>query len=102
MVSHCALTTHLVLMISIQIYVHLFPTLTNSSIGFFELGTEEGFIPDETLFYGSTHEVDNFPGTGIDPSPYVGERAKKAIDRRIVDRTLNRGPVSVHEFCVKW
>ena len=28
-------------------------------------GTEEGFIPHETLFYGSTHELDNFPGTGM-------------------------------------
>ena len=65
-------------------------------------GTEEGFIPDETLFYGSTHELDNFPGTGRDPSPYVGVKAKKPLHRRIVNRTLNAGPCSVKQFHNKW
>lgn len=54
-------------------------------------GTEEGFEGDESLFYGSTHEKDNYPGTGIDPSPYVGESAKNEIDRRIVNRYLIGG-----------
>ena len=65
-------------------------------------GTEEGFTPNETLFYGSTHEKDNFPGSGPDPSPLVGELAENAIDRRIVNRTLPRGPLSVLEFHIKW
>ena len=52
-------------------------------------GTEEGFYEDETLFYGSTHEKDNYPGTGVDPSPFVGSQAKRAVDRRIVNRTLD-------------
>jgi acetoin utilization deacetylase AcuC-like enzyme len=65
-------------------------------------GTEEGFAPDETLFYGSTHELDNFPGTGRDPSPYVGAKAKKPLHRRIVNRTLNAGPCSVKQFHTKW
>ena len=65
-------------------------------------GTEEGFKNFETLFYGSTHEKDNFPGTGIDPTPFVGERAKRPIDRRIVDRTIVAGPSSRAQFKVKW
>ena len=65
-------------------------------------GTEEGFTKDPTLFYGSTHEEDNFPGTGDDHSPYVGENARDPLHRRIVDRTLTRGPLSVAEFRVKW
>lgn len=52
-------------------------------------GTEEGFTHDETLFYGSTHQKDAYPGTGIDPSPHVGENAKKPLDRRIVNRYLH-------------
>jgi len=65
-------------------------------------GTEEGFVPDDTLFYGSTHEKDNFPGTGKDPSPYVGDQAKTPLHRRIVNRTLPAGPASVKQFHVKW
>lgn len=65
-------------------------------------GTEEGFSGDPSLFYGSTHEIDNFPGTGRDPSPHVGDRAKKEEHRRIVNRTLERGPVSRPQFRRKW
>jgi acetoin utilization deacetylase AcuC-like enzyme len=65
-------------------------------------GVEEGFTPHENLFYGSTHEKDNFPGTGIDPSPFVGGNARNELDRRIVNRTINRGPDSVMEFHIKW
>jgi acetoin utilization deacetylase AcuC-like enzyme len=65
-------------------------------------GTEEGFTPDETLFYGSTHELGNFPGTGKDPSPYVGSKARKPIHRRIVDREIRSGKRSVREFHTKW
>jgi len=65
-------------------------------------GTEEGFKHFDTLFYGSTHEKDNFPGTGIDPTPFIGERAKRPIDRRIVDRTIAAGPTSRAQFKVKW
>lgn len=31
-------------------------------------GTEDGFLHNSSLFYGSTHELDNFPGTGRQPS----------------------------------
>jgi acetoin utilization deacetylase AcuC-like enzyme len=65
-------------------------------------GVEEGFAPHENLFYGSTHEKDNFPGTGTDPFPFVGENARNELDRRIVNRTINRGPDSVKEFHLKW
>lgn len=65
-------------------------------------GTEEGFQDDETLFYGSTHELDNFPGTGRDPTPFIGENVKKPLHRRIVNRTLNAGPRSVKQFHQKW
>jgi acetoin utilization deacetylase AcuC-like enzyme len=73
-------------------------------------GTEEGFIHDDTLFYGSTHEKDNYPGTGTDPSPHVGERAKRAVDRRIVNRYLiggdgdrpNPNKSSRAQFRLKW
>jgi acetoin utilization deacetylase AcuC-like enzyme len=51
-------------------------------------GTEEGFIPYHDLFYGSTHEYGNYPGTGVDPSPNVGDRATTPLNRRIVNRTL--------------
>ena len=54
-------------------------------------GTEEGFIDDETCFYGSTHEKDNYPGTGKDLSPYVADLARKELDRRIVNRYLTGG-----------
>jgi len=54
-------------------------------------GTEEGFMHDESCFYGSTHEKDNYPGTGKDKSPFVGEMAKSEVDRRIVNRYLNGG-----------
>lgn len=73
-------------------------------------GTEEGFAPNNTLFYGSTHEKDNYPGTGKDPSPHVGARAKRDIDRRIVNRYLIGGDgdfespnkSSRSDFRVKW
>jgi acetoin utilization deacetylase AcuC-like enzyme len=51
-------------------------------------GTEEGFEPYDNLFYGSTHEKDNYPGTGRDPSPNIGDKAVREVDRRIVNRTL--------------
>jgi len=54
-------------------------------------GTEEGFQDDETLFYGSTHEKDNYPGTGHDPSPLVCDKARSERDRRIVNRYLTGG-----------
>jgi len=66
------------------------------------IGTEEGFFDSPTLFYGSTHERDNFPGTGPDPSPFVGELSMNAIHRRIVNRTLQAGPRSRLEFRQKW
>lgn len=65
-------------------------------------GTEEGFTPNDTLFYGSTHEKDNFPGTGVDPSPYIGDKVKDDLHRRIVNRTIGRGHESVKEFRIKW
>lgn len=65
-------------------------------------GTEEGFKEDERLFYGSTHEKDNFPGTGKDPSPLVGERSTDALHRRIVNRYLHSGSASREEFLLKW
>ena len=52
-------------------------------------GTEDGFIPHDYLFFGSTHEKDNYPGTGKDPSPYIGGKVKNEIDRRIVNRYLD-------------
>lgn len=51
-------------------------------------GTEDGFLMDSTLFYGSTHEKDNFPQTGKDPSPAVGAKSKDPLHRRIVNRYL--------------
>lgn len=51
-------------------------------------GTEEGFRDHANLYYGSTHEFEAFPCTGEDHYPYVGDRAKREIDRRIVDRVL--------------
>lgn len=64
-------------------------------------GTEEGFIPDETLFYGSTHEKDNYPGTGAEPRQ-KGTRAVRAQDRRIVNRYLEAGQESKSQFRLKW
>eukprot|EP01039_Chlorochromonas_danica_P006519 gene6519-7190_t len=65
-------------------------------------GTEEGFLEDVSVFYGSTHEKGAFPGTGWDPSPKVGEHALHERDRRIVNRHLHSGPNSRNEFYVKW
>ncbi|KAJ1404828.1 hypothetical protein B484DRAFT_404639 [Ochromonadaceae sp. CCMP2298] len=65
-------------------------------------GTEEGFTPHDSLFYGSTHGRDHFPGSGKDPSPFVGEKAKKPIHRRIVNRELTPGKKSRPEFYSKW
>ena len=64
-------------------------------------GTEEGFMDDPSLFYGSTHEKDNFPGTGVEPK-FFGDEAKRDIDRRIVNRYLNRGGGSRQQFRKKW
>ena len=64
-------------------------------------GTEENFAFDETCFYGSTHEKDNFPGTGPEPH-LVGSAAVNPVHRRIVNRQLNRGPRSRREFREKW
>lgn len=65
-------------------------------------GVEDGFKGDSTLFYGSTHEKDNYPGTGVDPSPHVGPKALDPLHRRIVNRTLRKGPQSVPDFRRKW
>lgn len=67
-------------------------------------GTEEGFRNDETLFYGSTHEKDNFPGTGPDMYPNIGDNAKKELHRRIVNRYLDGGDHkrSRKQFLSKW
>jgi len=65
-------------------------------------GTEEGFHEDENLFYGSTHQVNHYPGTGPDPTPYIGELARNAKDRRIVNRCLRPGEVSRSDFHEKW
>lgn len=66
------------------------------------LGTEEGFVPFEDLFYGSTHEFGAYPGTGKDPSPYVGENAKNPLHRRIVNRYLRNPLSSRKDFILKW
>jgi acetoin utilization deacetylase AcuC-like enzyme len=65
-------------------------------------GTEEGFLTNECVFYGSTHERDAYPGTGIDPSPYVGERARDLVHRRIVNRKISPGPQSREDFHSRW
>jgi acetoin utilization deacetylase AcuC-like enzyme len=67
-------------------------------------GTEEGFLRDDTCFYGSTHEQDNFPGTGKDLSPNIGDSAKREQHRRIVNRYLTGGDhkKSRKEFFPKW
>ena len=64
-------------------------------------GTEEGFMDDSSLFYGSTHEKDNFPGTGAEPK-YIGEEARRDVDRRIVNRYLKSGGSSRQQFRAKW
>lgn len=64
-------------------------------------GTEEGCWDDPTLFYGSTHEKNNYPGTGHEPE-HKGEFAKEAIHRRIVNRTLPSGTESIRAFRTKW
>jgi hypothetical protein len=64
-------------------------------------GVEEGFRPSPLLFYGSTHEKDNYPGTGKEPNR-VGEAATNEDDRRIVNRYLSTGKKSKAEFRVKW
>jgi acetoin utilization deacetylase AcuC-like enzyme len=67
-----------------------------------DVGSEEGAKEIETIFFGSTHEKDNYPGTGGDPTPYIGELAQKPIHRRIVNRYLSSGPKSREEFKTKW
>lgn len=66
------------------------------------LGTEEGFKDDEDLFYGSTHQRYCYPGSGPDPTPFIGDQAKSPLQRRIVDRMLTPGESSRKEFYVKW
>ncbi len=63
-------------------------------------GTEDGFVHDENMFYGSTHEKDNYPGTGEEPS--VSERESNPLYQRIVNRALPPGPASRSVFKKKW
>jgi acetoin utilization deacetylase AcuC-like enzyme len=65
-------------------------------------GTEEAFIDDEDLFYGSTHQKGSYPGTGKDPSPYVGAMAKYEFQRRIVNRLIRTGPTNRDDFRKGW
>lgn len=65
-------------------------------------GTEEAFLNDEDLFYGSTHQKDSYPGTGKDPSPYVGALAKKEVHRRIVNRLIRTGSQNRDDFRKGW
>jgi hypothetical protein len=58
------------------------------------LGSEEGIKDVETLFFGSTHEKDNYPGTGQDPTPYIGDQVQNPVHRRIVNRYLSSGSKS--------
>jgi acetoin utilization deacetylase AcuC-like enzyme len=60
-------------------------------------GTEEGFADDPSLFYGSTHEKDNYPGTGQEPK-LKNAQAVTEVDRRIVNRYLPSGPSSKKVF----
>lgn len=64
-------------------------------------GVESGFVPYGNLFYGSTHEKDNYPGTGAEPM-LKGEEAARELDRRIVNRFLDAGPKSRGQFRKKW
>jgi acetoin utilization deacetylase AcuC-like enzyme len=67
-------------------------------------GTEEGFRPHDSLFYGSTHQFEAYPGTGKDPSPKVGELASLEINRRIVNRYLvtDQAQSTQKQFRTKW
>jgi len=67
-------------------------------------GTEEGFRPHDSLFYGSTHQFEAYPGTGKDPSPKVGELAALEINRRIVNRYLvtDQAQSTQKQFRTKW
>ena len=64
-------------------------------------GTEEGFTEFDNLFYGSTHEKDNYPGTGMEPER-TGELAVDPLHRRIVNRYLPSGTNSGKVFRIKW
>jgi acetoin utilization deacetylase AcuC-like enzyme len=66
-------------------------------------GTEEGFSDPVhgDLFYGSTHEQDNYPGSGPEPA-LKGENCPDPLFRRIVDRYLPSGKPSQAAFRVKW
>ena len=70
-------------------------------------GTEEGFTPFDYLFFGSTHEKDNYPGTGKEPL-FINENSKNEIDRRIVNRYLDPFKIKKkensvrEEFKLKW
>ena len=43
-------------------------------------GTEEGFKENPCLFFGSTHEKDNYPGTGEEPRRKRGEQCEMWTD----------------------
>lgn len=64
-------------------------------------GTDLGFQDDPDMFYGSTHERDNFPGTGPEPK-HKGPQAVQEVDRRIVNRYLSPGSISKMQFRAKW
>ena len=66
-------------------------------------GTEDGFADpaEEDLFYGSTHEEGNYPGTGIEPE-LKGDKCTNPLFRRIVDRFLPSGKPSQAVFRTKW
>ena len=65
-------------------------------------GTEAGFRMNNSLFYGSTHEKDNFPGTGFEPDLSTDINLMHEYHRRIVNRYLHAGPESKPEFRIKW
>mmetsp|Transcript_10566 Transcript_10566/g.9503 ORF Transcript_10566/g.9503 Transcript_10566/m.9503 type:complete len:441 (-) Transcript_10566:32-1354(-) len=65
-------------------------------------GSEDGALEDESIFFGSTHEKDNYPGTGADPTPNIGDKVLNPKHRRIVNRYLQRGPYSRVQFKEKW
>ena len=66
------------------------------------VGTEAGFLSNEDLFYGSTHQTGAYPATGPDPTPFIGEKALSPLYRRIVNRHLRPGPMSRLDFREKW
>lgn len=89
-VELCIRDIHTCRATSILLYANPYSMHTHILIHI-HIHTHAGFETDPTVFYGSTHELHNFPGTGPDPSPFVGEQAKRERDRRIVDRYLHSG-----------